>query len=75
MSSSKPQDKPVRSISWEAWIDEVYQVMLNDYPQIFGSTGSQPQMQRGEVDWEQWRPWYDEGLSAREAVAKSLVTG
>ena len=48
--------------------------MLNDYPQIFGSIGSQPQMPRGEVDWEQWRPWYSEGLSAREAVAKSLVT-
>jgi hypothetical protein len=60
--------------SWEAWIDQVFQVMLNDYPQLFGATDTQSQIHRGEIDWEQWRPWYDRGLSAKEAVDKSLET-
>lgn len=75
MSSKKEgEEKPPRHVSWEAWKDQVFQVMLNDYPQIFGATETQPQIHRSDVDWEQWRPWYDDSLSAIEAVEKSLVT-
>jgi len=64
---------PTRHLSFDAWVDQVYQVMINDYPQLFGATGTESQLHRGDIDWNEWRPWYDEGLSAMEAVERSLV--
>lgn len=61
-------------LSWDAWQDQVFQVMLNDYPQFFGASESQPAVHRSDIDWEQWRAWYEAGLSPTEAVEKSLVT-
>jgi hypothetical protein len=60
--------------SWEAWKDEVFQLMLDSYSQVFGATSGQTPITRAEIDWEKWRPWHEAGLSAREAIEKSLVT-
>lgn len=72
--SKEAVEKPLNHLSWEDWKDQVFQIMLNDYPQIFGATDTQPQITRTEVDWELWRPWYNEGLSAKDAIEKSLVS-
>jgi hypothetical protein len=61
-------------LSWDAWKDAVFQEMLNNYGSIFGATDAESQITRGEIDWDQWRGWYDAGLTPVEAIDKSLVT-
>jgi len=60
--------------SWEVWKDEVFQLMRDNYSEVFGAAAGQAAITREEIDWEKWRAWYDSGLSALEAIEKSLVT-
>jgi len=61
---------PSPFLSWEAWQNDVFQLMLDRYGHIFG----EPPITRAEVEWQKWRPWYEAGLSAQEAIEKSLLT-
>jgi len=60
--------------SWEVWTDDVFQLMVDSYQTVFGANANQPAISRGEINWEEWRPWYEAGLSPREAIEQSLIT-
>lgn len=53
--------------AWQEWQDAVVGVLRAEYRDIVQN------IQFDDVDWNAWRPLYDEGRSPHAAVARALT--
>ena len=53
--------------SWSEWQQAVVQLISQDFSDVLR------QVSEADVDWEAWRPLYEQGLSPREAVADAFL--
>ncbi len=53
--------------SWTEWQQEVVTVIRNDFATILDD------IEPDEIDWETWRPFFDEGRSPQEAVKRAFA--
>jgi hypothetical protein len=53
--------------SWTDWRQGVVAVIRSEFRDIFD------QIDDADIDWEAWRPLYDEGRSPQAAVDKAFV--
>lgn len=53
--------------SWYDWQRDVVEVIRHDFSEILIEVGE------NDIDWDAWRPLYEEGRSARAAVDRAFV--
>lgn len=53
--------------SWSEWQQSVVQLISHDFSDVLR------QVSEADVDWEAWRPLYEQGLSPREAVVDAFL--
>lgn len=53
--------------SWYEWQQAVVQLISHDFSDVL------LQVSEADVDWEAWRPLYEQGLSPRAAVADAFL--
>lgn len=53
--------------TWCDWQRAVVQLIGEDFGDVLTQVGEE------DVDWDAWRPLYDQGLSPREAVADAFL--
>jgi hypothetical protein len=53
--------------SWSDWRQGVVAVIRNEFRDIFD------QIDDGDIDWDAWRPLFDEGRSPQAAVDRAFV--
>jgi hypothetical protein len=53
--------------AWQEWQNGVVAVLRADFRELLED------VQFDDVDWDAWRPLYDEGRSPRSAVDRALV--
>ena len=53
--------------SWYEWQHAVVRLIRQDFSEVLTEVGED------DVDWDAWRPLYDQGLSATEAVADAFL--
>ncbi len=51
---------------WSVWQTEVLQVIQTEFRGVLEDVSSE------DIDWSAWRPLYDQGCSAREAVRSAF---
>jgi hypothetical protein len=55
------------TLSWTEWQQAVLQLIRRNFSEVLNEVGEQ------DVDWDAWRPLYEQGLSPRDAVAEALL--
>jgi hypothetical protein len=60
------QGKRIPAESWPEWQQHVVAVIRRDY------RGVLDRVDVDDIDWDAWRPLYDEGRSAKAAVASAF---
>ncbi|MBL8272124.1 hypothetical protein [Steroidobacter sp.] len=53
--------------TWYEWQGAVVNLIRTDLSEVLTEVGEQ------DVDWDAWRPLYEQGLSPREAVADAFL--
>lgn len=53
--------------SWAQWRASVLAIIRYDFGDVLPSVGD------GDVDWEAWRPLFDEGRSPQSAVDSAFM--
>lgn len=53
---------------WSEWRASVIAVIRTEYHELF------PSLQQDEIDWDAWKPLYEEGYTPQIAVALALST-
>ena len=53
--------------AWEEWQAGVVAVLRTDFHDVVSDIRSE------DVDWDAWRPLYDEGRSPHAAVSRALL--
>jgi hypothetical protein len=53
--------------SWSEWQQAVVGLIRRDFSEVLTEVGED------DVDWDAWRPLYEQGLSPREAVADAFL--
>jgi hypothetical protein len=53
--------------SWHEWQHAVVHLIRRDFSEVLTEVGEQ------DVDWDAWRPLYEQGLSPAEAVADAFL--
>jgi|GEM_PF-978514 hypothetical protein len=51
---------------WQAWQHEVLTVIRTDFRNLLDA------VEFDDIDWEAWRPLYEQGCSPREAVRNAF---
>lgn len=54
-------------LSWVYWQQEVVETIRDLYHELFSD------VEREDIDWDAWRPLFDEGRSPRAAVNCAFV--
>jgi len=52
--------------TWTEWQEEVVAVLRTDFAAVLEDIGSE------EIDWDAWRPYFDEGKAPRDAVRHAV---
>jgi hypothetical protein len=52
---------------WSEWQHSVVKLIRQDFSEVL------TQVEEEDVDWDAWRPLYEQGLSPREAVADAFL--
>jgi len=60
-------NKAVDTQTWLEWQQAVVQLISKDFSDVLTEVGEE------DVDWDAWRPLYDQGLSPRDAVADAFL--
>jgi hypothetical protein len=55
------------TLTWTEWQQTVLQLIRRDFSEVLQEVGEQ------DVDWDAWRPLYDQGLTPRRAVAEAFL--
>jgi hypothetical protein len=58
---------PEEANSWARWQHGVMSVIRAEFEDLFGY------VDRDDVDWNAWRPLYDEGRSPKAAVERAFT--
>jgi hypothetical protein len=53
--------------AWSEWQQAVVGLIRRDFSEVLTEVGED------DVDWEAWRPLFEQGLSPRDAVADALM--
>ena len=53
--------------TWTDWQQAVLQLIRRDFIEVLREVGEQ------DVDWDAWRPLYEQGLSPSQAVAEAFL--
>ena len=53
--------------SWHDWQQEVVALIRRDFSDVLKEVSEE------DVDWDAWRPLYEQGLSPRKAVADAFL--
>jgi hypothetical protein len=53
--------------SWLEWREQVIAIIRADFAELL------PDIGENDIDWDAWRPLYEEGHSARAAVDRAFV--
>ena len=53
--------------SWQEWQHAVVKLIRRDLGEVLMEIGED------DVDWEAWRPLYEQGLTPRQAVAEAFL--
>lgn len=53
--------------TWIHWQQEVVETIRDLYHELFAD------VEREDIDWDAWRPLYDEGRSAVAAVDRAFI--
>lgn len=53
--------------SWHEWQHAVVKLIRRDFSEVLTEVGED------DVDWDAWRPLYEQGLTPREAVADAFL--
>jgi hypothetical protein len=53
--------------SWFQWRASVVAVIRYDFGEVLANIGD------ADIDWEAWRPFYDEGRSPQAAVDRAFL--
>ncbi|MES1146897.1 MAG: hypothetical protein ABUL52_00735 [Solimonas sp.] len=56
-------------VTWAIWRANVVAAIRSEYSELF------PDLHQEEIDWDAWRPLYEEGHSAQAAVALAMSGG
>jgi hypothetical protein len=56
-----------QTLTWTEWQQTVLQLIRRDFSEVLQEVGEQ------DVDWDAWRPLYDQGLTPRQAVAEAFL--
>ena len=56
-----------QTLTWTEWQQTVLHLIRRDFSEVLQEVGEQ------DVDWDAWRPLYDQGLSPRQAVAEAFL--
>jgi hypothetical protein len=56
-----------QTLSWTEWQKTVLQLIRRDFSEVLKDVSEQ------DVDWDAWRPLYEQGLSPRQAVAEAFL--
>lgn len=56
-----------QTLTWTEWQQTVLQLIRRDFSEVLKEVGEQ------DVDWDAWRPLYEQGLSPRKAVAEAFL--
>ncbi len=54
-------------LSWVYWQQEVVETIRDLYHELFSD------VEREDIDWDAWRPLFDEGRSPQAAVNSAFV--
>ena len=55
------------TLTWTEWQQTVLQLIRRDFSEVLQEVGEQ------DVDWDAWRPLYEQRLSPRQAVAEAFL--
>lgn len=66
-SFREPNLSITQTLSWTEWQQTVLALIRRDFSEVLQEVGEQ------DVDWDAWRPLYDQGLSPRQAVAEAFL--
>lgn len=53
---------------WRIWRENVIAIIRTKYHDLF------PYLQHSEIDWDAWKPLYEQGHTPQTAVASGLST-
>jgi hypothetical protein len=53
--------------AWRDWQAGVVDILRSDLGEVL------PEVREEDVDWEAWRPFFDEGRSPRSAVDRAFL--
>jgi hypothetical protein len=53
--------------TWSEWQQAVVKLIREDFSEVLTQVGEE------DVDWDAWRPLYEQGLTPREAVADAFL--
>lgn len=53
--------------SWVDWQQSVVTLIRQDFSEVLTQVGEE------DVDWDAWRPLYEQGMTPREAVADAFL--
>ncbi len=53
--------------SWNLWQQEVVAVIRADFVTVLDDIGTD------EIDWETWRPFFEEGRTPQDAVKRAFA--
>ena len=53
--------------AWLQWRQDVVAVIRDDFSEVLDD------VRDGDIDWEAWRPLYEEGRSAQAAVDRAFL--
>lgn len=56
-----------QTLTWTEWQQTVLHLIRRDFSEVLKEVGEQ------DVDWDAWRPLYEQGLSPRKAVAEAFL--
>lgn len=55
------------TLTWTEWQQTVLQLIRRDFSEVLQEVGEQ------DVDWDAWRPLYEQRLSPQQAVAEAFL--
>jgi hypothetical protein len=63
----QPMTSSVLDAAWSEWRHAVIGVIRSEYAEVLDD------VDEDDIDWDAWRPLYDEGLSPHAAVDHAFV--
>jgi hypothetical protein len=54
---------------WTDWQQQVVAVIRKDFHDVLDEVGAD------DIDWESWRPFYEQGCTAEAAVDRAFLRG